>query len=83
MIKPDFESAVVNTVFIRKDFNEALGEMNAYLGENQNLIDYESPMIICCSRCEETDNWHVSLLTDYWNDKRVIGMIKKKKIRGK
>ena len=82
MIKPDFESANVNTTFIREDFNEALGEMNAYLEENPHFIDYDSDMVIKCSHSSLANKWYVSLMTDYWNDKRVVGMIKKKKIRG-
>jgi hypothetical protein len=83
-MKPDFESALVYSTFKDESLPEALKKAAVFLEENPTVKDYDGGMIIqCVYEGEDTDKWYVSFGNDYWNEPKVVNMIKKKKIRGK
>ena len=83
-MKPDFESAVVHTTFADGTLPAALRKLADYLEKYPDMKDYDDDMIIRCSYANDAiEKWYVSTHTDYWNEKKVISMIKNKRIKEK
>lgn len=83
MTKPNFESAVVWTTFKNRELPTALRKLAKYIEENPEIKEYDTVIGIEVEYADDSDEWIVSMPTNYWNEPKVIKMIKEKRIRGK
>ena len=75
-LKPDFESAIAFSTFISEELPEALRKLADYIEANPQTKDYDSDMKISTSYNSQRDKWHVSYMSAYSIDKKIIKLIK-------